>query len=107
MARRIVLCIAMIMTMLVPVVRAESPKASADFGKDVFLASLAAPQAARDEPAIEALDPLNGAQLANTACCTQQQIDSCYASVQPGSGCYVERITCWYQNECWCQVFCY
>lgn len=107
MARRIALCLAVVM-MMVPAAWADSLGApSADCGQAPPLMSVASPQVPADAASLEVLNPLKDANFASTSCCTQQEIDHCYASVEPGSGCYVERITCWYNNECWCQIFCY
>lgn len=105
MARRIALCLAVLVMMMAPAAwAADAP--SADCGEKAFLASLTAPQVSADGAAVEALDPLKDATAASTSCCTQQEINDCYASVEPGSGCYVEGISCAY-FFCYCKVFCY
>lgn len=104
------LCLAVFM-MAAPAVWAESSSAFAASEMTPLLATLEAAHASMNGSALEDLNPLQTAKQAaggwDTSCCTQQEINDCFASVEPGSGCYVERITCYYYNYCWCQIFCY
>lgn len=56
----------------------------------------------------DALSFLQTGELkSDTSCCTQQEIDSCYASATPENGCFVSYVGCSrFSTLCFCSVLC-
>jgi hypothetical protein len=49
---------------------------------------------------------VSSAPLQSTSCCTQEEIQSCYASVTPENGCGVSYVGCGPRAICFCAVDC-
>jgi hypothetical protein len=109
--RPVVLCLTLMMALLsVSSARAaDSEGASVHCEMTALLASITAPQiSAEAQNGPEALNPLPTAQLkSDTSCCTQEEIQSCYASATPENGCFVSYVGCGrFAPTCFCAVIC-
>ena len=102
-------------TLLIAVLSVVSPAwaspegASANCGLNDPLASITAPQiSAEPGTSPEALNPLQTSELkSDTSCCTQEEIQSCYASATPENGCHVAFVGCSrFSAACFCVVDC-
>lgn len=103
-ARIGLLCCAFLLALAPATWATPSAPAPAGCATNFELASVDAPQPLTQHD-IERLNPLAGAQQAqSTNCCTQQDLDECYGNIP--EGCYVERFYCYQGWFCYCGYFC-
>jgi hypothetical protein len=106
--RPVVRCLAILAMLLwIPTyARADSGGTALDCqGKDPLASARQDSSQGPDDAAVW-LSPQRVQLASETSCCSYEEVQSCYASVSPESGCGISYVGCSRWGSCFCAVLC-